>query len=69
LVVTVQQGSQGDAVRGLQFILNNSFGYTLEIDGVFGPLTTEAVKDFQSKHGLAPDGVVGPLTWQELVGK
>jgi hypothetical protein len=69
LIITVQQGSQGDAVRGLQFILNNSFGYTLEIDGVFGPLTTEAVKDFQSKHGLAPDGVVGPLTWQELVGK
>ncbi len=69
LIITVQQGSQGDAVRGLQFILNNSFGYTLEIDGVFGPLTMEAVKDFQSKHGLTPDGVVGPLTWQKLVGK
>ncbi|MEN9562902.1 MAG: hypothetical protein RIR73_1146 [Chloroflexota bacterium] len=69
LLVTVQQGSQGDAVKGVQFILNNSFGYTLEIDGVFGPLTNEAVKDFQSKHGLTPDGVVGPLTWQKLVGK
>lgn len=69
LLITVQQGSQGDAVRGVQFILNTSFGYTLEIDGIFGPLTTEAVKDFQSKHGLTPDGVVGPLTWQKLVGK
>lgn len=69
LIITIQQGSQGDAVRGLQFILNNSFGYTLEIDGVFGPLTNEAVKDFQSKHGLTPDGVVGPLTWQKLIGK
>lgn len=69
LLITVQPGSQGDAVRGLQFILNNLFGYTLEVDGIFGPLTTEAVKDFQSKHGLTPDGVVGPLTWQALVGK
>ncbi len=69
LLITIQQGSQGDAVRGLQFILNNSFGTTLEIDGIFGPKTAEAVKDFQSKHGLNPDGVVGPLTWQELVGK
>lgn len=69
LIIPVQQGSQGDAVRGVQFILNTSFGYALEIDGIFGPKTAEAVKDFQSKHGLTPDGVVGPLTWQKLVGK
>jgi peptidoglycan hydrolase-like protein with peptidoglycan-binding domain len=37
-----------------------------EIDGVFGPKTTAAVKSFQQGEGLAPDGIVGPLTWAAL---
>ncbi len=37
-----------------------------EIDGVFGPTTTAAVKSFQQGEGLAPDGIVGPLTWAAL---
>ncbi|NWF63685.1 MAG: peptidoglycan-binding protein [Chloroflexi bacterium] len=69
LIVTVSQGSAGEAVKALQFILNNQYGYTLEVDGIFGALTAEAVKDFQSKHGLTPNGVADPLTWQKLVGK
>jgi peptidoglycan hydrolase-like protein with peptidoglycan-binding domain len=32
------------------------------IDGLFGPQTRAAVEWFQIKHGLAPDGVVGPHT-------
>jgi uncharacterized protein (TIGR02594 family) len=32
------------------------------VDGEFGPTTTKAVKAFQLKHGLDPDGEVGPLT-------
>ncbi len=34
----------------------------VEADGLFGPITEEAVKDYQHANGLAPDGVVGPLT-------
>ena len=34
----------------------------------FGPKTEEAVKAFQTKHGLTPDGVVGPKTWEMIMG-
>jgi Putative peptidoglycan binding domain/Domain of unknown function (DUF4347) len=36
-------------------------------DGAFGPNTRSKVVSFQTKHGLAPDGVVGRLTWMKLM--
>lgn len=32
------------------------------IDGIPGRRTTKAVKEFQTKNGLVPDGIVGPKT-------
>jgi N-acetyl-anhydromuramyl-L-alanine amidase AmpD len=37
------------------------------IDGIFGDLTRSAVFAFQAAHGLAKDGVVGPVTWRALI--
>jgi len=63
---TLRRGSQGDAVETLQAMLNAKYGYNLEIDGNFGSKTEVAVKDFQKKHGLTADGVVGAKTWKAL---
>lgn len=35
-------------------------------DGIFGSETVQKVKDFQRKHGLSPDGIVGNKTMHKL---
>jgi len=67
LIVTVRQGSSGEAVKAVQVALNkHDFG--LAVDGAFGPATDSAVRTFQSRNGLTVDGVVGPQTWQTVIG-
>lgn len=41
-------------------------GQRVAIDGRFGWETDVAVTRFQQKHGLEPDGIVGPKTWTLL---
>lgn len=60
MIQTIRKGSRGDTVAALQRKLN------LIADGIFGPITDEAVRDFQKSHGLAADGIVGPKTWAAL---
>jgi peptidoglycan hydrolase-like protein with peptidoglycan-binding domain len=72
LIVQVRQGSRGDAVKGVQeeFQFRNLSGdpnQGLQIDGIFGRLTDEAVRGFQDALGIGVDGIVGPLTWRALV--
>jgi len=56
---TLRKGSRGPAVRKLQLDLG-----VQPADGVFGPATEAAVKDFQQRMmpGEAADGIVGPKT-------
>lgn len=63
---TIRKGSRGDEVVKLQKILS-AIGYTLDLDGIFGPMTEECVKTYQARHDLEADGIVGPLTWEELM--
>jgi N-acetylmuramoyl-L-alanine amidase len=61
-----RQGSKGDTVRTIQQKLVN-WGYMSGgVDGIYGPKTVEAVKSFQSKNGLAADGITGPATLKAL---
>jgi peptidoglycan hydrolase-like protein with peptidoglycan-binding domain len=39
-----------------------------KIDGLFGPMTKEAVRDFQGHWGLPTTGVIDAETWQLLEG-
>ncbi|MFO7698723.1 MAG: peptidoglycan-binding protein [Anaerolineae bacterium] len=63
----LRQGSTGPEVEELQRLLNQAGAEPpLEVDGIFGPATHAAVIDFQRSHGLDPDGIVGPLTGEQL---
>lgn len=62
---TLKIGDRGKEVERLQTILNE-FGYNLKIDGDFGVETQKIVKDFQEKHNLISDGIVGYNTWEVL---
>jgi hypothetical protein len=61
-----KNGSSGNDVALIQTALKKAGLYEGEPDGVFGNLTEAAVKDFQSKSGLAADGITGPATWAIL---
>jgi len=65
--MNLNYGSRGDEVRRLQTALNEQ-GYGLAVDGVYGPKTQSAVRDYQSKHSLQVDGIFGPLTSASLYG-
>lgn len=65
---TVQYGSRGETVRQLQRALNQ-VGYSLEVDGGFGPKTKAAVIDYQKKNNLRVDGVAGSETMGSLLSK
>lgn len=64
---TIKLGDKGDDVKRLQRVFARSkvLGFD-DVDGVFGPQTEQAVKDFQQSNGLTPDGVVGSLTWSKV---
>lgn len=67
----LREGEQGNGVKVLQYRLALLGQYisvlpVIEIDGIFGPQTTAAVKAFQRYAGLSPDGVVGQSTWDTI---
>ena len=69
LIILVQQGSNGDAVRAVQSQIHSrgDGANQVAIDGIFGPATNSAVRAFQTLLGLSVDGIVGPQTWNHLV--
>ena len=61
-----RRGSRGAEVRNIQTRLK-SWGYMEgAVDGIYGPKTEAAVRKFQQKNGLTPDGIAGPATLQKI---
>lgn len=56
----LKKGSRGDDVKAVQTALH------CYPDGIFGDLTTEAVREFQKANNLEVDGIVGRQTWNAL---
>ena len=54
------------STRQVQEALKNAGFYQGAIDGKNGPLTKDAIKEFQRVHGLTDDGVVGRQTWAKM---
>lgn len=59
--LVLRRGDSGDEVRALQQRLNAA-GFSLTVDGQFGPLTEQAVRAIQKRSGLVVDGLAGPKT-------
>lgn len=58
--------AHGEAVERLQRTLANLGFDPGPIDGIFGRLTEEAVRRFQSANALVVNGIAGAETWAAL---
>ncbi|WP_346876673.1 peptidoglycan-binding protein [Clostridium sp. UBA5712] len=68
----LKQGSRGNVISKLQTYLSAIADKypsikNINVDGIFGKATNQAVIDFQRCFELNSDGIVGPLTWEKIV--
>ena len=70
LMVTIRPATSNDAnaVRALQFQLNQKVDSTVAVNGTYDAATQAAVRVFQADHGLTQDAIVGSGTWGVLLG-
>ena len=67
----IVQGDRGIKVEHLQYMLSVLAAYIpqippLQIDGIFGPATRDAVLAAQQRFGLPQTGAVNAATWDEI---
>lgn len=60
------RGDRNQDVRKLQEMLRKDGINPGPVDGIFGPRTERAVRDYQARQGLQTDGIVGPKTTAAL---
>jgi peptidoglycan hydrolase-like protein with peptidoglycan-binding domain len=63
--ITLSQGERGADVGLMQRLLTYG-GDPVAVTELIGPTTRGLVQDFQQRHGLQADGIVGPMTWHAL---
>lgn len=67
----IQEGDTGDKVRHLQYMLSILSEFIsnippVNVDGIFGPATRDAVVAAQRRFGLPETGQVDDRTWDEI---
>lgn len=68
---SLEEGARGDKVRQLQEQLDVIAGAypalpKIKADGIYGPATKEAVREFQSVFGLPATGITDYPTWYKI---
>jgi len=63
---TMRLGSRGPGVELLQLALSR-YGADIDIDGIFGRATENALRSFQRSRNLSPDGIAGRETHRALL--
>lgn len=59
-------GCKSPSVETMQNLLVD-VGYVLDVDGIFGKETEQALKDFQKDNKLTVDGICGAKSWKALI--
>jgi peptidoglycan hydrolase-like protein with peptidoglycan-binding domain len=59
-IAVLRLGDRGPAVATWQGQVNGAVDARLATDGIFGPATDRATRDFQRVRGITVDGIVGP---------
>ena len=67
----LREGDRGTGVAAVQYLLAVIAEFVpevpkIEVDGIFGPTTRDAVVSFQRFYGLPASGIVGEDTWNAL---
>ena len=63
--INVRKGAEGNITYLIQAMLVCHL-FDINVDGIFGPATETAVKEFQKRNGLSQDGIVGKNTFNKL---
>ena len=63
----IRNGDTGEDVKILQVSLSIAGHYAGSINGIFGKVLEDAVKDYQKSVDVSVDGIVGKNTWAKLL--
>lgn len=63
--INVRKGAEGNITYLIQAMLV-CHSFDINADGIFGPATESAVREFQKRNGLSVDGIVGKNTFNKL---
>ena len=63
--INVRRGAEGNITWLIQSMLICKL-FNINADGIFGPATESAIREFQKRNGLSQDGIVGKNTFNKL---